>query len=152
MDVVVRLHQGRSADFRRGWRIGSGDHAVRWAKPQRPTWMARADYLALPGELFIREVRVRVAQPGFRTKSLVVAATITDPAVTATTRDLVGNPGWATALAPADELVDKILSRIIRAKTFHEGDRTVLLINNLGATTPMELAVVAPLFTAASSS
>lgn len=83
VDVVVRLHQGRSTDFRRGWRIGSGDHAVRWAKPQRPSWMTRAAYLALPAELFVREVRVRVPRPGFRTRSLVVATTITDPAVTA---------------------------------------------------------------------
>ena len=83
VDAVVRLHQGRSADFRRGWRIGSGDHAVRWARPPRPAWMTRADYRALPAELFVREVRVRVAQPGFRTKSLVVATTITDPGVTA---------------------------------------------------------------------
>lgn len=83
VDVVVRLHQKRATDFRRGWRIGRGDHAVRWAKPQRPDWMSRAEYLALPAELFVREVRVRVARPGFRTQSLVVATTITDPAVTA---------------------------------------------------------------------
>lgn len=83
VDVVVRLHQKRGTDFRRGWRIGTGDHAVRWAKPQRPSWMTRADYLALPAELFVREVRVRVPQPGFRTQSLVVATTITDPGVTA---------------------------------------------------------------------
>lgn len=83
VDVVVRLHQGRSTDFRRGWRIGTGDHAVRWAKPQRPRWMTREQYLALPAELFIREVRVRVGQPGFRTRSLVVATTLTDRAVTA---------------------------------------------------------------------
>jgi hypothetical protein len=83
VDVVVRLHRKRTTDFRRGWRIGTGDHAVRWAKPPRPAWMTRADYLAPPGELFIREVRVRVSQPGFRTRSLVVATTLTDPAVTA---------------------------------------------------------------------
>jgi hypothetical protein len=83
VDVVVRLHQKRATDFRRGWRIATGDHAVRWGKPQRPAWMTRADYLALPGELFVREVRVRVAQPGFRTQSLVVATTITDRGVTA---------------------------------------------------------------------
>ena len=83
IDVVVRLHPGRSTDFRRGQRIGSGDHAVRWAKPQRPAWMTRDEYLALPAELRIRPVRVRVGQPGFRTQSLVVATTLTDGAVTA---------------------------------------------------------------------
>jgi len=83
VDVVVRLHQGRATDFRRGWRIGSGDHAVRWAEPQRPSWMTQAADLALPAELLVREVRVRVGQAGFRTRYLVVATTLTDPAVTA---------------------------------------------------------------------
>jgi dihydroxyacetone kinase len=55
-----------------------------------------------------------------------------------------GEPGVEkVALGPADELVDKILSRITEAKVLHPGDRAILLINNLGATTPMELAVVA---------
>lgn len=82
VDVVSRVHQGRATDFRRGRRLGPGDHVVRWPKRQRPGWMDRATYLGLPDELAVREVRVRVAQPGFRTRALVVT-TLTDPAVTA---------------------------------------------------------------------
>ncbi len=39
VDVVFRLHQRRDYDFRRGRRLGRGDHVVAWAKPQRPDWM-----------------------------------------------------------------------------------------------------------------
>ena len=38
-DLVVRLHQHRSSDFRRGRRLGPGDREVVWRRPQRPEWM-----------------------------------------------------------------------------------------------------------------
>jgi hypothetical protein len=80
VDFVVRLHQLRRADFRRGRRLGRGDHAVRWAKPQRPDWLDEQTYAALPGELEVREVAVRVTQEGFRTKRLVVVTSLLDAA------------------------------------------------------------------------
>ena len=40
--VVFRLHQRRACDFRRGRRLGKGDHVVSWAKPVRPDGMAAA--------------------------------------------------------------------------------------------------------------
>lgn len=78
VDVVVRKHQLRATDFRTGRRLGKDDHLVHWPKPQRPGWMSREDYAALPQELVLREVRVRVAQKGFRTKQLVVVTTLLD--------------------------------------------------------------------------
>jgi hypothetical protein len=78
-DVVVRLHGRRKADFRRGRRLGRDDHVVAWAKPRRPDWMDEEVYAALPEALDVREVRVRVTRPGFRTRSLVVATTLLDP-------------------------------------------------------------------------
>lgn len=83
VDVVTRVHQKRATDFRRGRRLGREDHVVVWPKRQRPDWMDRATYLALPAELEVREVRVRVGQPGFRTRVLVVVTTLTDPSVSA---------------------------------------------------------------------
>jgi hypothetical protein len=80
VDVVVRLHQKRHADFRRGRRLGAGDHVVEWAKPPRPDWMDAATYARLPARLTVREVEVRVAQPGFRTRRLVVVTTLVDAA------------------------------------------------------------------------
>jgi Transposase DDE domain len=79
-DVVCRQHQRRRADFRRGRRLGREDHVVAWAKPARPGWMDEATYQALPEELAVREVRVWVRNPGFRTKVLVVATTLLDAA------------------------------------------------------------------------
>jgi hypothetical protein len=78
VDFVVRLHQYRDADFRRGRRLGKGDHVVSWPKPQRPTWMDRETYDRLPRELVVREVQVNVAIAGFRTESLVVVTSLLD--------------------------------------------------------------------------
>jgi hypothetical protein len=79
-DVACRLHQRRRADFRTGRRLGREDRVVLWAKPPRPGWMDEATYAALPAALAVRQVRVRVPHPGFRTRALVVATTLLDPA------------------------------------------------------------------------
>src|SRR5262249_50195665 len=78
-DAVLRLHQRRTADFRRGLRWGRGDHVVWWAKPGRPAWMEAAAYAGLPDRLAVRELRARVARPGFRTRGMVVATTLLNP-------------------------------------------------------------------------
>jgi hypothetical protein len=78
IDVVVRLHQRREADFRRGERLAQGDHLVEWPRPPQPDWMDDATYERMPASLRLREVEVRIEQPGFRTESLVVVTTLTD--------------------------------------------------------------------------
>lgn len=78
VDVVTRLHQRRTADFRRGKRLGPGDHLVRWMRPPRPEWMDEATYERMPAYLEVREVEVAVPQPGFRTDVLVVVTTLLD--------------------------------------------------------------------------
>lgn len=78
VDVVVRLHQCRDFDFRRGQRLGAGDHIVTWTKPTKPDWMDEATYERLPASLQVREIQVQVQQPGFRVESLVVVTTLTD--------------------------------------------------------------------------
>jgi hypothetical protein len=80
VDVVVRKHQLRATDFRRGQRLGLDDHLICWPKPQRPQWMSQEDYAALPEQLVLREVRVRVRQRGFRTRNLLVVTTLLDVA------------------------------------------------------------------------
>jgi len=79
IDVVTRLHQQRSADFRQGRRLGRDERLVTWSKPPRPDWMDEATYQALPATLHVRMVRVRVTQRGFRTQVLVVVTTLLDP-------------------------------------------------------------------------
>ena len=58
VDLVIRQHQRRHTDFRRGQRLGARDHVVSWARPQRPVWMDQASYAAMPETLIMREVRV----------------------------------------------------------------------------------------------
>lgn len=78
VDCVCRFTSHRKTDFRRGKRLGPGDHIVIWPKPTKPRTVDRAFYDTLPESLTIREVRVRVAQPGFRTETLIVATTLLD--------------------------------------------------------------------------
>jgi hypothetical protein len=76
IDVVMRLHQRRPVDFRCGRRLGKDDHIVVWKKPKRPDWMDEATYQQVPDTLEVRQVRLRVEQEGFRTKTIVVATTL----------------------------------------------------------------------------
>src|SRR5436190_3966507 len=78
VDVVVRMHQCRHVDFRRGQRLGQADHVVMWERPKRPDWMDETTYAKVPATMAVREVRVRVEQKGFRTKVYIVATTLLD--------------------------------------------------------------------------
>jgi len=78
VDIVVRKHQLRRTDFRTGKRLGRDDHLVVWSRPERPAWMSAEQYLTLPATLTLREIRIRVSQPGMRTKSLLVVTTLLD--------------------------------------------------------------------------
>lgn len=78
IDFVVRLHQARTADFRRGRRLGPGDHLVEWQRPARPEWMDQETYERMPASIQVRQVEVQVHQPGFRVDALVVVTTLTD--------------------------------------------------------------------------
>jgi Transposase DDE domain len=78
VDSVCRLRTNRTADFRRGIRLGAGDHVVVWPKPPKPRTIDRETYAALPGSLTVRECRVRIEQPGFRIHRLVIATTLLD--------------------------------------------------------------------------
>ena len=80
IDSVARIHQRRPVDFRRGRRLGKGDHVVHWTRPKKPKWMDQSTYDRMPRSIEIRQVHVRVGEPGFRTKSFVVATTLTDAA------------------------------------------------------------------------
>jgi hypothetical protein len=83
VELVGRLNKAhRRADFRRGQRLGPDDHLVRWAKPKSIRSLDREAYHALPEFLIVRETRIRVFQPGFRTREIVVVTTLLDPAQT----------------------------------------------------------------------
>ena len=58
VDVVIRQHQRRHTDFRRGQRLGAKDHIVSWPRLQRPSWMDADIYATMPETLRMREVNV----------------------------------------------------------------------------------------------
>lgn len=81
IDVCARLHQRRTADFRRGQRLGPDDHLITWTKPPRPEWMDEAIYAAIPDTLTLREMRYCLAVPGRRVQVLTVVTTLLDAEV-----------------------------------------------------------------------
>jgi hypothetical protein len=78
LDAVYRQHHRRASDFRRGVRLGREDHLVVWTKPKRPDWLDEATYQALPETLTVRELRLVVTVPGYRTKDVTLVTTLVD--------------------------------------------------------------------------
>jgi hypothetical protein len=80
IESVGRLNKAnRKADFRRGTRLGYQDHLVRWFKPTSIRSLDRQTFRSLPDCITVRETRIRIAQPGFRTNDIVVVTTLLDP-------------------------------------------------------------------------
>jgi hypothetical protein len=82
VDVVMRQAGNRKTDFRRGTKLGRDDHLVVWQRHRnRPAWMDRLSFSRLPRQLVMRELRVRVDRPGFRTRQFVVVTSLLDAEV-----------------------------------------------------------------------
>lgn len=81
-DAVFRKHQSRKSDFRRGKKLGIGDHIVTWHKPKRrPNGMTAKEFAALPDNVQVREVHLLIRQQGFRPKEIILVTTLVDPKV-----------------------------------------------------------------------
>jgi hypothetical protein len=87
IDTVTRVHHCRRVDFRCGKRLGKGDHIVEWSKPGRIRSVDLPTIRTLPERITIRETRVRIQQPGFRCRSMILVSTLLD-AETVTASDL----------------------------------------------------------------
>lgn len=80
VDSVMRLHQARPHDLRRGRRLGPGDRLVTWRKGaarRNDPWAA--EHRSLPATLAVRLVRFAIEVPGFRTREVILATTLLDP-------------------------------------------------------------------------
>jgi len=78
-DGVLRKHHARQSDFRRGKKLGTGDHQVVWSKPKQcPKHMSEAEFAALPATLNVREVCLRLTRRGFRDQKIIVVTTLLD--------------------------------------------------------------------------
>ena len=79
-DAVFRKHHARKCDFRRGKKLGIGDHIVQWQRPlQCPQSMSLAEFEALPLSIEVREVHLLIQKPGFRPKEMILVTTLVDP-------------------------------------------------------------------------
>jgi len=78
-EAVMRLHQRRRADFREGKRLGPLDRLVTWVRPAAPAagW-TREEWNALPKELILRVVRIKLEIKGFRVHQYDLVTTLTD--------------------------------------------------------------------------
>ena len=101
LHAIFRVHQKQIVNFRPGrrhagqyprgqragrprsqWlkRLGHRDQRVRWFRPaRRPQWMQQDEYDALPEALVVRELRYPIVRRGFRTRSVTLVTTLTDP-------------------------------------------------------------------------
>lgn len=80
IDTVTRLHQTRHTDRRKGKTLGPNDRLITWQKPkQQPRTCTASEWRRLPQTLTLRLLHVSISVPGFRTQSLVVVTTLTDP-------------------------------------------------------------------------
>jgi hypothetical protein len=78
-DGVFRKHHARNTDFRRGKKLGIGDHAVRWHKPSKsPDHMSEEEFAQLPDVLEVREVSILLRRPGFRDQRIIIVTTLLD--------------------------------------------------------------------------
>jgi hypothetical protein len=105
VDAVFRTHQAQIIDFtpnrphrrRKGGknskhyqkgvptsrfvrRLGEEDQIVQWSRPvNRPVWMSKIEYAALPETLEVRELRYRITARGMRTHQVSITTTLLDP-------------------------------------------------------------------------
>ncbi len=79
VDAVMRLHQRRRIDFRTGKRLGPLDRLITWTRPaMRAAGWSREQWNALPKELTLRVVRIKVEIKGFRVHQYDLVTTLTD--------------------------------------------------------------------------
>jgi len=80
VDTLMRLHQARSVDFRKGKRLGRKDRLVQWHKPrQRDKGISKRQWKKLPQTLSLRLLHIQITVPGFRPESIIVVTTLIDP-------------------------------------------------------------------------
>jgi hypothetical protein len=58
--------------------LGENDYLVTWTRPIKPDWMDEETYKQMPESLTLRQIDLKVSEPGFRVESLMVVTTLTD--------------------------------------------------------------------------
>src|SRR6056297_2836171 len=78
IDLVARAHHLRKIDFRKGLKLGYLDQLVTYRKPPRPEWMKQEEYDSISTMIFVRHLKYKVRQKGFRTREITLATTLLD--------------------------------------------------------------------------
>lgn len=88
LHALCEVQVGREVSF--NWRtprpgaelvrkIGRRDQVVRWRKPEQcPAWMDARQFEALPESITVREVRVKLRDPGSRKREVTLVTTLLD--------------------------------------------------------------------------
>jgi DDE family transposase len=77
---LFRLHQARPHDLRQGIRLGKKDRLWVWRKPQqKPPYLPKSLWQRVPDELIVRVLKTQLSIPGFRTHSVTLVTTLSDP-------------------------------------------------------------------------
>ena len=78
--MLVRQHQRRLVDWRKGKRLGSKDRLVCWDRPYRLNDIfSPAEWAAFAKEIRLRMLEVNITVPGFRTQKIILVTTLLDP-------------------------------------------------------------------------
>ena len=109
----------RQTDFRRGKKLGIGDHQVVWHQPKQcPKHMSESEFAALPSTLMVREVCLRLTRRGFRDQTIIVVTTLLD-AKRYSARQLTQLYGlrWQAAVVNLRHLKTTLKMEMLTAKT-----------------------------------
>lgn len=78
VQYVGRLHQARKFPGAHAKRMGQDDYLVTWTKGSQAPKHYPQEWQSLPAELQVRLVKYSVAQPGFRTREVILVTTLLD--------------------------------------------------------------------------
>ncbi len=79
VDLISRVLI-RNIDWRRGKRLGKHDRLVVWKKgPNKPAYLTQEQWAALPGQITVRVLKVKIIRKGCRTQEVTLVTTLLDP-------------------------------------------------------------------------
>jgi hypothetical protein len=79
VDLISRVLI-RKIDWRHGQRLGPQDRLVVWKKgPNKPAYLTKEQWAALPQQITVRVLKVKITRKGCRTQELTLVTTLLDP-------------------------------------------------------------------------
>jgi hypothetical protein len=84
VDSVITLGKRKLVSSKDADKIlGEDDLLIHWPKPKWTKHLSysKDEWLALPDKLVLRQIKVQVKEPGFRTQSFHIITTLTDPSI-----------------------------------------------------------------------